>query len=680
MKKQIKIAVVLVGILPLLAPAAGAAVPHTINYQGLLLDDQGVPLNGNYELTFQIQDPGGVLWSETHSAADVLVEDGIFSVVLGSLNPIPTAVITGNDLYLVVTVAGDDPMPAMPLTSVPFAVRAAVADSVAGGGGGADGDWSFNGDDLYAAVPGNVGIGTTTPRRRLEILGDGTEGGIRWGTTYGGSLLGDIYHGGTGNGFIINSHAGGGSWADLHLQTNAVTRLYVDSSGKVGIGTLTPAQLLDVTGTVQMTGFKLPTSPGIGWVLTSDAEGTGTWQPAGGTTGDGDWIIDGSNMYSSVSGYVGVGTPTPVAAMHVEGAGQVIRGVSLGNRPGVTGKHDGTGNYGYLGTPAAGVIGDSDLQPGVYAESDSVAVYGHNSGILRTEGYLAGQYGVYGESAVGNYGYLGGASFAVYGKEVETGNYGFIGYWNCGVLGDSDSQVGVRGRAMGGTGVAGEATSGWAVYGTQSSTGNTGYLAGPYAAVYGESENQGPAVHGRCIDGTAGFFQGDVDIVGDTAVQGDVTVTTGRITTPVIEITGGSDLSEKFDVAGALGSGAPGPGHLVSLDPEHPGQLMVSTEPYDKKVAGVISGAGGIDPGLLMGQQDSVADGAQPVALTGRVYCWADASGGSIEPGDLLTTSAIAGHAMKAADPARSHGTVIGKAMTSLQSGRGLVLVLVNLQ
>ena len=107
---------------------------------------------------------------------------------------------------------------------------------------------------------------------------------------------------------------------------------------------------------------------------------------------------------------------------------------------------------------------------------------------------------------------------------------------------------------------------------------------------------------------------------------------------------------------------------------------MISTEPYDKKVAGVISGAGGVNPGLLMGQEGSVADGSMPVALTGRVYCWADATSGAIEPGDMLTTSATAGHAMRADDAAHSHGTVIGKAMTSLDSGQGLVLVLVNLQ
>jgi hypothetical protein len=68
------------------------------------------------------------------------------------------------------------------------------------------------------------------------------------------------------------------------------------------------------------------------------------------------------------------------------------------------------------------------------------------------------------------------------------------------------------------------------------------------------------------------------------------------------------------------------------------------------------------------------------VALSGRVYCLADASHGPIEPGDLLTTSDNPGHAMKATDPDRSHGAVIGKAMTPLAEDQGLILVLVNLQ
>ena len=140
----------------------------------------------------------------------------------------------------------------------------------------------------------------------------------------------------------------------------------------------------------------------------------------------------------------------------------------------------------------------------------------------------------------------------------------------------------------------------------------------------------------------------------------------------------GSDLSEKFDVSPA--GTQPKPGHVVCIDPGNPGKLIVSTKAYDRTVAGVISGAGGITTGITMGQPDTLADGAQRVALTGRVYAYADASNGTIEPGDLLTTSDTPGHVMKVADFDKAHGAVIGKAMTRLEAERGLVLVLVSLQ
>jgi hypothetical protein len=74
----------------------------------------------------------------------------------------------------------------------------------------------------------------------------------------------------------------------------------------------------------------------------------------------------------------------------------------------------------------------------------------------------------------------------------------------------------------------------------------------------------------------------------------------------------------------------------------------------------------------------SLAD--QHVALAGRVYALADASTAAIKPGDLLTTSAVPGHVMKVTDYQRAQGAVIGKAMSSLETGEGLLLVLVSLQ
>lgn len=147
--------------------------------------------------------------------------------------------------------------------------------------------------------------------------------------------------------------------------------------------------------------------------------------------------------------------------------------------------------------------------------------------------------------------------------------------------------------------------------------------------------------------------------------------------TKVLEILGGADLSERFDLGDET---AIEPGTVVSIDPDHEGRLATSRAPYDRRVAGIISGAGGVRTGMLMGQQGSAADGAHAVALTGRVYCRATAANGAIAPGDLLTTSSVAGHAMRVDDPSRAQGAILGKAMGSLERGEGLVLVLVGLQ
>jgi len=149
----------------------------------------------------------------------------------------------------------------------------------------------------------------------------------------------------------------------------------------------------------------------------------------------------------------------------------------------------------------------------------------------------------------------------------------------------------------------------------------------------------------------------------------------GTATTGVLEITGG-DLAEPFRLSGARGIPA---GAVVVIDDKNPGHLRLSNTTYDRRVAGVVSGAGGIGPGIVLYRQ-SVTEALAHVALAGRVYALANVSNGAIRPGDLLTTSAVEGHVMKVTDYQRAQGAVIGKAMSSLDSGQGLVLVLVNLQ
>ena len=151
----------------------------------------------------------------------------------------------------------------------------------------------------------------------------------------------------------------------------------------------------------------------------------------------------------------------------------------------------------------------------------------------------------------------------------------------------------------------------------------------------------------------------------------------GNTRTEVLEITGGSDLAEPFEI---VGEGDVEPGMVVSIDPDSAGRLRISDRAYDRTVAGIVSGANGLRPGLTMTKANSALDGLHPVALTGRVYALADISGGAIQPGDLLTTSDVPGHAMKVSDHEKAQGAIIGKAMTGLEHEHGMVLVLVNLQ
>jgi hypothetical protein len=163
-------------------------------------------------------------------------------------------------------------------------------------------------------------------------------------------------------------------------------------------------------------------------------------------------------------------------------------------------------------------------------------------------------------------------------------------------------------------------------------------------------------------------------IVGGGGGPGNLRVL-GTTTTGVLTITGGADIAEPFKMSGQdLPKGS-----VVVIDEANPGHLRLSESAYDTRVAGIISGANGVNPGISLSQQ-GVMEGDQDVALSGRVYVQADASNGAIKPGDLLTTSATPGHAMKVTEHGKAQGAILGKAMTALAEGKGMVLVLVTLQ
>jgi hypothetical protein len=731
-------------------------LPSLISYQGLLLDDEDQPLAGPCDLLFSLYPDTSLstppLWSELH--ADVVLADGIFHVFLGGTTPLNPALLDGQERWLGIAVDGAEEMsPRLRLTAVPWALRAAVAETALAGVGVADGDWTVVGNDMHAGPTGNVGIGTSSPAVRLDVVGDanvssayrigggkflsyvgenvfvgpgaghatsgasntflGFEAGkVNAGAisnTFLGHRAGVVHASGHENTFVgcnagladiegsantfIGCYAGRGNTtgkdntfvgrhagslnqtgeANVYIgrqagyncngsgnvfigsqagygETDSNTLIIANSystssilvfgdfsSHRLGINTTSPAQTLDVAGTLQATGIKLPSGASAGYVLTSDASGVGTWQAATGG-GGGGWIDDGSVVrLQTATDRVGIGTNSPGGSVEIAGTDSVQ--LNLG------------GEYN-TGCNAAGVkllISRYDNDDASYTYP--IYVMDENS---RTDFWLRSRSSETGSSRAYFQGYVGvGTEEALANCRLEVvspqGSGAVYGKSSCSFGGLSTP--GVRGETNEGYGVHGKATGalGWGkgVVGEHTGSGNMAYLGGSSYAVYAD---------------------------------GDVLFEHGTVSVPILEITGGADLSEPFDIAAGTAGGAPEPGMVVCIDAEHPGQLAVSRRAYDRTVAGVISGAGDVRPGLLMGQRGSRADGAHAVALTGRVYCQADVSAGAIQPGDLLTTSDLPGHAMKVTDHTRAQGAILGKAMTGLEAGRGLVLVLVTLQ
>jgi hypothetical protein len=238
--------------------------------------------------------------------------------------------------------------------------------------------------------------------------------------------------------------------------------------------------------------------------------------------------------------------------------------------------------------------------------------------------------GVYGTGAIAG---VSGVSSELKGVGVK----GQSDHW-MGVYGESKSYQGVHGESKENAGVVGHTIAGWGVYGVSDNG----------VGVYGE----GPI---------AGHFKGDVEVTGDIKLIN-------------------ADCAEDFDIL----EENVGPGTVMVLTEN--GSLRPSNQEYDKKVVGIVSGSRGYKPAIILDRQKESKDrngngkDRLPIALIGKVYCRVDARNASIEIGDLLTTSSTMGSAMKAVDPKRAFGAVIGKALSPIRDGQGLIPILVSLQ
>jgi hypothetical protein len=390
----------------------------------------------------------------------------------------------------------------------------------------------------------------------------------------------------------------------------------------------------------------------------------------------------------------------------------------------ITGVDDGTAGYGVQGSTSlslfngfwtAGVRGESTSTFGVYASSQS------GIGLYASTAATNGNSAVYAE-----HNGSGTGSTGVYGTAQH--GTGVAGTGATGVTGTSSGGAGVVGKNGNGSaiavalagGVHGDSDNGWGVVGTSLT----------YDGVRGENNGNGSAIHGVChsTSGKAGLFEGTVHITGALEANGSITGS-GQITANPrsgdgvtgwshdaqhsgvvalhdggghglyaksnglagqfdgnVNINGvlqvshdimltGADCAEDFDLApGTVAE----PGSLLVIADD--GRLALSSEAYDSRVAGVVSGAGNFRPALRLDHRSGQKEGRGTIALVGKAFCKVDASKGAIRVGDLLTTSDIPGHAMRVSDPGRAIGAIVGKALAGLRDGSAMIPILIALQ
>jgi hypothetical protein len=307
------------------------------------------------------------------------------------------------------------------------------------------------------------------------------------------------------------------------------------------------------------------------------------------------------------------------------------------------------------------VVGDSKNWVGVHGISNT------NHSALWGEAKGEGGIGVWAETTHDK----GGAGVVGVSKNW-VGVHG-MGKGNAaGVYGESTAADGVKGVSTNAAGVAGSSTNSFGIWGHSETTyGVYGHSNG-FDGIKGETDgalaagvagfnktNKGYGIWGSGGE-WAGAFQGNV------LVTGDITLSN-------------ADCAEEFDVLEENVDA----GTVMVLTGT--GSLQPSYQEYDKKVAGVVSGASGYKPAIVLDRKQSQNQDLEPslrlpVALMGKTYCKVDARCSSIEIGDLLTTSSTKGYAMKAEDPVKAFGAVIGKALGSIKEGLGMIPVLVTLQ
>ncbi|MBN2089982.1 tail fiber domain-containing protein [candidate division KSB1 bacterium] len=332
-------------------------IPQTISYQGVLTDVNGKPVtDGIYNMTFKLYlsaTGSELLWSEKQTLS---LKSGIFNVILGKVTPLNLPFDV--PYWLGITVdTGIELTPRIELTAAAYSLNAnSVADSVISGKNVARGavvrsvnnltdhltlkagpnvtitsdqhtitisatsennGWTISGNNLHSTVSGNIGIGTTNPETKFQINTGKDNYTVARFTGERANTAGIEIENRTGSIskiWGISSHGDSFPIGMFSIREDGAigsARFVIVPGGNIGIGTTNPAQKLDISGTAQMTGFKMPMNAADNYVLTSDASGVGTWKPVPTISGN-FWALDGNTGTNDATNFLGTTDNKPL--------------------------------------------------------------------------------------------------------------------------------------------------------------------------------------------------------------------------------------------------------------------------------------------------------------------------------------------------------------------------------
>lgn len=360
MKTIFTFAIVLVTVI-----LSNAQVPQLINYQGKLKDASGNPVDDTVKMQFSMYDAetGGTgLWAETQT---VQVTDGLFNVLLGSVNPIPYSVFSGAEVYLELKVRSDPAMtPRQRLVSVGYAMHADDADKLGGNNAAnfvrsVDGVSPQNGNiDLVEGS--NVTIESDPQNKTITISAAGGSGGgdltlPYTGTTESSATAFSVTNTGTGRAGYFKINNSSNNNQAIYGETNGL--------GRVGHFRITNAN--------------------------NNLEAVAASTQGGGPALSGYTVGSGYAVYGRTDG---AGEAGHFEINNSSNSTYALYGETNGTGTGVYGKHSSSGNYGSLGGFNYGVRGVSAENFGVYgscttAQGTGIYGYGTKSGIIGASAY-----------------------------------------------------------------------------------------------------------------------------------------------------------------------------------------------------------------------------------------------------------------------------------------------------